>query len=115
LLATANVPLRIVAEDERFALRSVFVEVRRKDREGKVEPTKHLPLYHHAAAAELLAAVPRSVTWPLAVPAPAFRLRPKQLEIDWRWPLAGFAKDGDILYLQACADDFNNVSPFNPP
>src|SRR5262249_456881 len=50
----------------------------------------------------------------LSYPAPGLRLRPASLTITHHWPLKGLVKEGDTLYVEACADDFNTISPFNP-
>jgi hypothetical protein len=113
VLADAEITLQVQAEDETFALRSAYLEYRRKDKEGQpldTEP-KRVPLYEHraigAALPVLLCAL---AAQPVPAPVPALRLRPKRLQLGQRWSLAGLAKEGDIIVIQACADDFNDVA-----
>ncbi len=126
LLPSAEVPLRLVVEDETYAVRSVVLEYRRKNAEGRwldAEP-RRLPLYHHQALGRALPRLAAALApAPLAgslTPSPLgeegwgppWRLRPKRLVIARSWPLAGLFKEGDIVVLQAWADDFNDV--FSP-
>jgi hypothetical protein len=112
VLADADITLQVQAEDETFAIRSVYLEYRRKSREGQPldEVPGRLPLFDHQAVGE---ALPQLLTalapQPLPLFTPAWRLRPKRVQVTRRWALAGLAREGDILVIQACADDFNNV------
>jgi hypothetical protein len=95
VLPDAEIPLKIHAVDERYAVRSVFLEYRKKDAEGKWlddGPTRLL-LYEHPVGEKKVQRVP----------------------VEKRWSLKGLAKDGETLIVQACADDFNNVAVYNSP
>src|SRR5262249_13386990 len=87
-----------------------------KDREGNLDPApRRVYLYHHAAPAKVVSQLVTAMGGP-PIPPPNWRLRAKQLDLSVeRFSLAGLVKVGDVLYVQACADDFNDVYPFNPP
>jgi hypothetical protein len=111
--AHANLSLRIVADDPEYAVRSVFLEYRRKDRQGHdLDADWHaLPVYDHAAAG---AAVPRLVFagllgQPVYLATQGLRLRPKHLEIIQPWSIEGLVHEGDTLLVRAAADDFDDV------
>ena len=133
VLATADVVLQALADDEFFAVRSVYVEFRRKDKNGKwldAIPGR-VSLYDGPAQEEcltqlsfLLSACHAYTTPPVTtiipvleggVGMPPLHLRPRQLQAQRRWSLKGLVKEGDIIVLQACAHDFNDVSAFNFP
>jgi hypothetical protein len=100
-------------------MRSVYLEYRRR-----YEPTAEgqaalgrLPLYDHAAweqaLPQLLAVLTRSAILP---PLPSLHLRPPRLEIGRRWSLRELnLQEGEILVLQACADDFDDVTVGKKP
>jgi hypothetical protein len=113
VLPDAAITLQVQAEDDIFALRSAYLEYRRKDKDGQpldTEP-KRVRLYDHEAVGatlpQLLTALARQ---PVPVPVEALRLRPKRLQLGQRWSLAGLGREGDIIVIQACADDFNDVA-----
>jgi hypothetical protein len=118
VVANADIPIQALADDEFFAVRSVYLAYRRKNKDGAwlEDRPQRVPLYDGPAAeqnvSQLLAAVVGS---PVNVPLPALHLRPKQVQVARRWSLAGLVKDGDLLVLQACAHDFNDVAAFNLP
>jgi len=92
VLADAVIGLKVQANDN-LAVRSVYLEYRRQDADGKWlddEPIR-MPLHDGADAGE------------------------KRVGVSRRWPLKGLAKVGERIVLQACADDFNNVVAFNQP
>jgi hypothetical protein len=112
VLPGADVPLQVLAEDPQFALRSVFLEYRCQ----KGAPARRLHLYDYKAVGlavpQLLAALAGHPT-----PVPALRLRPQRLHIDRRLSLdrikhadGSALKEGDVVALQGCADDFDNVT-----
>jgi len=95
LLEDAEISLKIHAVDDRYAVRSVFLEYRKKDAEGKWlddGPTRLL-LYEH----------------------PAGKAKVQRVPVEKRWSLKKLARDGETLVVHACADDFNNVAVFNSP
>jgi hypothetical protein len=76
-----------------------------------------LLLYEHRAFATvapgLLSALAAA---PVALPPAAVRPRPQRLLIARRWSLESLGlKPGDVLTLQACADDFDDVTIGKPP
>jgi hypothetical protein len=95
LLPDAEITLKILAADDRFAVRSVFLEYRKKDAEGKWldDGPQRLPLYDH----------------------PAGEPKQQRVPVEKRWSLKGLAKDGETLVIQACADDFNDVAAYTIP
>jgi hypothetical protein len=130
VLANAEVVLQAIADDEFFAVRSVYVEFRRKDKSGKwldAVPGR-VSLYDGPALEQ---GIPLLLAWCHAHAAPAvpsiipalaggvgmapMHLRPRQVQVQRRWSLRGLVKEGDILVLQACAHDFNDFSAFNFP
>jgi hypothetical protein len=119
ILPDADMTLQIQAEDARYAIRSVYLEYRRKrERNGEGQGTLgRLPLYDHAAweqaLPQLLAALTPSALVP---PLPCLHLRPPRLEIGRRWSLRELnLQEGDILVLQACANDFDDVTVRKKP
>lgn len=92
VLADAVIGVKVKANDN-LAVRSVYLEYRRQDAEGKWlddEPIR-VPLHDAEDSGE------------------------KRVEISQRWPLKGLANIGERIVLQACAEDFNNVVAFNQP
>jgi hypothetical protein len=117
VLASAEVFLDVLAEDEIFAVRSVYLEYRRKDKDSQwldAEPMR-LPLFDHQAVAGTLPHLLMLSGQPMPVFAPDWRLRPKRVQIGRRWSLVGLGQEGEIIVIQACADDFNNVVAHHTP
>lgn len=119
VLPDAEITLRVQAEDVRYALRSVHLHYRQKhERGGEArERSGRLPLYDHAALGDVLprlfSALAPSVIPP---PLPNLRLRPPRLDIGRSWHLRGLGlREGDVLVLQACADDFDDVTVGKKP
>lgn len=118
VLAKAEVALAILAEDERFALKNVYLEYRRRDREGnRIDETpRRLVLYdHHTAGVIVPQVLSAFAAAPVPMPAHVLKPRPQRLELGKRWSLEGLVKEGDIIVIQACAEDFNNVLAFPQP
>src|SRR5438552_922166 len=116
--ADAEITLGVQAVDPIFAIRSLYLEyrIRREGAPAAVGPSR-LPLYDHAAVGEaipqVLAALGGS---PVPVAAPALRLRTQLLDVGRRWSLKGLKlREGDVLALQACADDFDDVTVLKEP
>jgi hypothetical protein len=112
VLPDAELPLHVVAEDPVFALRSVYLEYR----VGRQGPPQALGL-HDPAGARLTAG---AAAGSAAAGGPA--RRPTRLEFrralplkDLRRPDGGTLQEGDLLLLQACADDFDDVTVNKPP
>jgi hypothetical protein len=101
VLANAEITLQIEAADDFYGLRSVYLEYRRKDRHGQwVDPeAKKLLFYDQRMLRPLL---------PL-------ELEPRRLQLTHRWSLKGLAVEGETIVIQACADDFNDVSACPQP
>jgi hypothetical protein len=118
VLPSADVVVQATADDEFFAVRSMYLEYRRKDKEGNwldAAPGR-VPLYDGPALGGVLPQILSGLaSGPLTLPAPALHLRPRQVQVLRRWSLAGLVKEGDILVLQVCAHDFNDVAAFNVP
>ncbi len=118
VLPSAEIGVRVLAEDEVYAVKSVYLEYRRKGKDGKFldrGPTR-IALYDHRAAGaaypQLLAGLAGT---PVPLVGPDLRLRPKRLQAGTRWSLEGLVEEGDTLVVQACAHDFNDVVAFNHP
>jgi hypothetical protein len=102
--AKATLALHVRATDEN-AVRSVALEYRRKDQEGKFLDAdwQRIPLYE--SLYEGLAALP------IPLIKPAFRQEPKVVVIDRRWSIEGLVEEGQVLVLSAVADDFDDFTP----
>jgi hypothetical protein len=121
VLPDAEVTIRVQAADLVFALRSVYLEYRSASPSAAAERrearTGRLVFYDHESVG---AAVP-SLFWALSgsglpVAAPPLRLRRQQLDISRRWSITDLGlKEGDLLILQACADDFDDVTVDKQP
>ncbi len=119
VVPNASLTIRALAEDEVYAVRSMYLEYRRKDRDGKFldDGPRRIPLYDGGAVGRV---VPQLLACLAARPVPlaagyALRLRPKRVEAETRWSLAGLANEGDTLLVQACALDFNDLAAFPTP
>jgi hypothetical protein len=119
LLPDAELTLQVRAEDPLFAVRSVWLEhsVKRSTKSNDGPAADRLLLYEHAAlelaGAQLFLAHSRI---PLPLPLQPWRLRPQRLEVARRWPIAELRlHEGDVLVLQACADDFDDVAVRKKP
>lgn len=114
MLPSAGFALRAQVHDLIFALRSVYLEYRC----GKDEQPRRLPLYDAdlATVQSLLTQTPGG-----ARPTPAhWRLQhaaiDKQMSLKlFRHPDGSALKVGDVLTLQLCADDFDDVAIGKPP
>ena len=114
VLPSATLPLRALAEDPVFGLRSVWLEYRLQP-EGS---PRRLPLFSPAneaapAAGPLLGLAHRMV------PAP---FKPQQIAIDRPLPLSLLRRpdgsplrEGDVVALKVCADDHDDVTPDKKP
>lgn len=115
LLPDADITLQLVVEDPEFAIRSIFMEYRCR----KEDPPRRLPIFHHASLSNALTAISATLA---RTPMPPLRLRPPRLAITQRLSLRQFRhadgtalKEGDILTLVACGDDFDNVAVDKKP
>ena len=111
LLPDAEPTLKFQADDETFALRSVFIEFERRgidDKGGPVERQRALlktaPGYEQNLP---------QIRAPLAIAQDSavepIKTKPKRVEIISTWRLANQFKIGDVLYIEACADDYCDV------
>ncbi len=103
VLADAEIGLKVLAVDTIFAVRSVYLEYRRQDAEGKwLDDEPKRLILHQPAAGHVTNGPPAGE-------------RPKRVDVARTWPIKGLAQVGEGIVLQACADDFNNVVAFNQP
>jgi hypothetical protein len=111
VLPTAELPLEVSADDPQFAVRSVYLEYRT----GPEETPRRLYLYDPAAG-------PNSLLAPWAGPsvlaAPPLPARPRRLHFRQKLslktihhPNGSSLKEEDVVFLRACADDFDDVNP----
>jgi hypothetical protein len=119
MLPGAEITLKVTARDERYAVRTLALEYRRKDAEGNwLDPApRRLPLFD-AKLAEAQAQQAQRIANPVLLPNDSIRLRPKNVNIDRRLPLSELERSlaiGQSIVLQAVADDFNNVAAFPNP
>jgi hypothetical protein len=115
VLSDAEVALEIYAQDTRYAVRSVFLECHRKT--GEVEaPPQYLVLCDPSTVQSLVPFLsfilhPSSlILYPPSLPPS------QELAIRSRWSLSPLAlKEGDVLTIRVCADDFDNVTVNKKP
>ncbi len=115
VLPAATLPLRAVAEDPDYALRSVWLEYRtRAD-----DPFRRVPLIGPGLAAKDLVAGP--LLWP-GLHAAAVQLAPKVVLVERPLEVARFQhpdgaslREHDVLTIRVCADDFDTVTPDKQP
>lgn len=123
LLPDAEISLRVTAQDSPFAVRSAWLQYRLRRGGAESGPPRQLPLYDHARAGT---AIPQVLALfaaaPIPAPTAALRLRPIRIEHAGRLSLAGIRhasgsalREGDMVILQAAADDFDDISPFKEP
>lgn len=119
LLPNAELPLELSIEDPQYAVRSSWLEYRCQ----KEDPPRRLPLFDHrtagVGAAALQAALARNPVAPRTQPA---LFKPGRVPIASRLLLAqirhldgSLLKEGDVLTLQAFADDFDDVAVDKAP
>ncbi len=112
--------------DEFFAVKSVFVEYRRKGADGNLldnEPTR-VVLYEGKDFGKL---IPEMFTragylnLPMkTLPKPSLvgrdlRLRPKKLDFETVWSLRNQFKENELIEIEICADDFCDIDPLRKP
>ncbi len=115
VLANAEITVQIAAADEIFGLRTVFLEYRRKDKNGQWVDAlpKRMPFYDHAKIQWGLPAVVNFFSGARSpLPMQLLNLQAKRLTLTQRLPLRGLAFEGETLVIQACAEDFDDVSVF---
>jgi hypothetical protein len=119
MLPGAEFPLQALVSDPMYAIRTVYLEYRCK----KDDPPRRLVIYDHEIAG-LAAARAAAAATGGPEPNKPLKLRPTQLTVDQMVSLkvfqhldiAGSAlKDGDLLSLQLCADDFDDVTVDKQP
>jgi hypothetical protein len=109
-LPKAEVPLHVQAEDDLFAVRNVGVEYRvrtpKKDQGDWTEAAvATMPLYDPAAYGQLLRALVKA-------PIPFEEISPvrqQRVNLNSKWRLRNQFKPGDVIVIQATADDFCDV------
>jgi hypothetical protein len=121
LLPGAEITVQVLAEDQQYALRSVYLEHQtRHARDAVAEegrPPSRLSLYDHGTLATIAPGLLSALAaTPVPVPPCDLRPRPQRLQIARRWSLRELdLKPGDVLALQACADDFDDVTAGKQP
>jgi hypothetical protein len=104
ILPNAEITLKYQVNDPIFAIRSIYVDYRIRRFQSDVVDAGRMSIYDH----ELFG---RALPQLLSSFATDLRLRPQHLEGDRRWNLSSLElKQGDILALQICADDFDDVT-----
>jgi len=100
VLPEAALDLQVLAEDPQFAVRNVWLEYRCK----KTDPPRRLRLF--APGPDVKERLQR---------VPVIRKLTLNKEFKHVDPAEGGLKDGDTLTLQACADDYDDVSAGKEP
>ncbi|MBI3410953.1 MAG: hypothetical protein HY040_21675 [Planctomycetes bacterium] len=116
VVGDADIQFKLSVEDEIFAIRSVYLEFRRKSAEGQwldVQPNR-IPLYDHAGMGAFFPRLSAALANSLWL-APDLRLRPRKLDVVHRWMLKNQFKEGETVVVRACADDFCDIEPGRPP
>ena len=115
VLPTAELTLDVHADDLQYGIRSVYLEYRT----GREEQPRRLYLYDPAAGPAPLVA-----PWagPAILAAPPLKTRPQRLHFQQKLPLkrirhadGSSLKEEDVVFLRACADDFDEVNPNKEP
>ncbi len=113
-LPTAVMSLHVIAQDPIFGLRSVYLRYQT----GRDQSPKIIELFSPKSSAEL----PALLVGPGIVASQKVRVAPTHLEIKRPLPLKEFThpdgtplKDGDVVVLQACADDNDDVTQNKQP
>jgi hypothetical protein len=115
VLPVAELPLEVAAEDAQYGLRSVFVEYRT----GREEGVQRIPL-HDPATFRTGQVGPWGGPAVLGVSAPRWRLTHLEFSrtlrlASLRHPDGSPLKEGDVVVVQAEADDFDDVSVGKEP
>jgi hypothetical protein len=115
----ATLSLQITATDPEYGVKAVYLEYRRRDKDGKdLDDHWHtIPLYDNQ---DLGRTIPQTVfsalaRLPLPLAGSPLKLPGKRLVLFERWPLQGLVEEGNILLLRAAADDFDDVSTGKQP
>jgi hypothetical protein len=114
VLPAAELPLQLSADDPLFGLRAVFLEYRTQPDQPPQRLLLHDP---ETVVGEILAPLMGP-----AVRAVALPVRPTHLEFrrtltvaSLRRPDGSSLREGDVVLLQACADDWDDLDPFREP
>jgi hypothetical protein len=109
----ADLPLSALVADPMFAVRSCWLEYRTE----KNDPPRRQAYYDYQTLGQALRELLDGLAWPRFNPSPVPRLRPPEIDIDTRLQISAFRhpdgaplKEGDVLFLQLAADDFDDVS-----
>jgi hypothetical protein len=95
LLPDAEITLQASASDEKYAVRSMYFEYRVREGEGKWldSAVRKLPFYEYSGK----------------------DAKQQRIHAERRWSLQGLAQPGQIVVIQACAEDFDNVVAYRQP
>lgn len=115
VLPTAELPLEVVVEDGFYGARDVFLEFRTRLH----EPSRRLPLFDHGAG---LARLASPLAGSAGLAAAHVEVQPQRLELRRSLRLESIRHadgstlhEGNVVVLQAAADDFDDVTPFKEP
>jgi hypothetical protein len=116
LLPDAEVTFRFQASDEIFALRSVFLEFERRGIEdkGPIGPKQRVVLQTAPGYEEGLPQLNSPLALAKNHATVALKTRPKRVDVSSLWRLNNQFKVGDVLYLDACADDYCDIYGTRP-
>ncbi|MGE3806425.1 MAG: hypothetical protein AB7K24_17290, partial [Gemmataceae bacterium] len=119
LLPNAEITLKVSARDPQFAIRSSYLELRRRTSAGENDAPRRVMLYDHAGLERAVPVLAVALGGPLPLPTRPLKLRNKLIDVERRVALdsLGFPplQEGDIITLQAFADDFDDVSVDKAP
>ncbi len=111
MLPAAELKLEVNADDQQYAVRSVYLEYRTH----RDETPRRLHLYDPA-----IGPAPLLAPWigPSVLAAPPLAARPQRLDFRQKLSLKSIRhadgsslKEEDVVFLRACADDYDDVNP----
>jgi hypothetical protein len=115
VLPTARLPLRLMVEDPLFGIRSIWIEYRSRPD----DPFRRMPLYTPEIVARDVMTAP--LAWP-AFGIQTARVKPIQYLIERplllsqiRHPDGASLREGDVVTLRGCADDYDNITVGKQP
>ncbi len=119
VLPDADIAVHVTAADAQFALRSVYLSYRSQ----KDEPQRAWPLYDDLTTSGVVAELSRGLRGAQALPSELQpKLRPQYLELRQQLTLSAVKhrdgrslQEGDVITLQARADDFDDVEVDKEP
>ncbi|GIW78708.1 MAG: hypothetical protein KatS3mg105_0515 [Gemmatales bacterium] len=120
VLPHADIAVRVSALDEQFAVKSCWLRYRVRSSAGESGPFYERPLFHHDDTGQtLMQLLNVGRAGPLPVLFFPSRVRSKRIVVERQLALSQLRgrplQEGDVITLQALANDFDDVSIDKPP